>query len=77
MKSLIKLVDNVYRLTNEEIQQELIVKNLCDSFAGTLNQKQCNTFVKILIARDKLENLKIKNYISTTHKVCKEAFKLR
>ena len=61
MKSLIKVDNKAYRPTNEEIKQELVIKNLCDNFVKTLNQEQRNGFVEIL----------------TTHKVCIYAFKLK
>ena len=77
MKSLIKLVDNTYKQTNEEIKQQLTIRDLCYIFVKALNQEQRNVFVEMLISRDKLEKIKIENYILATHTVCKEVFKLR
>lgn len=77
MKSLIKVVDNTYKQTNEEIKQELTIRDLCYIFVKALNQEQCNVFVEILISRDNLEKIKIENYTLATHIVCKDVFKLR
>ena len=77
MKELIKLVEDAYLPYAKEFRQELIIKDLTDELAKTLNYKQCDLLVKLLIARDKLEEYKVHHYIVATHKVCKEAFKLR
>lgn len=77
MKSLFKIVVNIYKPTNEEIKQELNIKKHCDSFVNTFNQEQCNEFVEILISRDKLEKIKIENYTLATHVVCKNVLKSR
>ena len=42
-----------------------------------LTEEQVTKFVDFLIARDKLEDIKINNHIMATHKICKEVFKLR
>lgn len=77
MKSLIKVVDNTYKQTNEEIKQELTIRDLCYIFVKALNQEQCNVFVEILISRDNLKKIKIENHTLATHIVCKDVFKLR
>lgn len=47
MKRLIKLVDNTYKQANEEIKQELTIRDLCYIFVKELNQEQRNVFVEI------------------------------
>ena len=77
MKKLIQIVRDNCEFTKEEIEQEKLVTNLSDAFVKTLTENQVAKFVDFLIARDTLEDIKINNHIVTTHKICKEVFKLR
>ena len=77
MKKLIKIVRNNCEFTKEEIEQEKLVTGLSNAFVEILTENQVAKFVDFLIARDKLEDIKINNHIATTHKICKEVFKLR
>ena len=77
MKKLIQIVRDNCEFTKEEIEQEAIVTGLTNSFVKMLTEDQVAKFVDFLIARDKLENIKINNHIVATHKICKEVFKLR
>ena len=77
MKKLIQIVKDNCEFTKEEIEQEAIVTGLTNSFVKILTEDQVAKFVDLLIARDKLEDIKINNHIVTTHKICKEVFKLR
>lgn len=77
MKKLIQIVKDNCEFTKEEIEQEAIVTGLTNSFVKILTEDQVAKFVDFLIARDKLEDIKINNHIVTTHKICKEVFKLR
>ena len=65
------------RITKEEIEQEKLVTDLSNAFVKTLTEDQVAKFVDFLIARDKLEDIKINNHIVATRKICKEVFKLR
>lgn len=77
MKKLIKIVKENCEFTKEGIGQETLVTGLTNSFVKELTEDQISKLVDFLIARDKLRNIKIDNHIVTTHKICKEAFKLR
>lgn len=77
MKKLIQIVRDNCEFTKEEIEQEKLVTDLSNAFVKTLTEDQVAKFVDFLIARDKLENIKINNHIVATHKICKEVFKLR
>ena len=77
MKKLIQIVKDNCEFTKEEIEQEAIVTGLTNSFVKILTEDQVAKFVDFLIARDKLEDIKINNHIVTTHKIYKEVFKLR
>ena len=77
MKKLIQIVRGNCKFTKEEIEQEKLVTDLSNTFVKTLTEDQVTKFVDFLIARDKLESIKINNHIVTTHKICKEVFKLR
>ena len=77
MKKLIQIVRDNCEFTKEEIEQEKLVTDLSNTFVKTLTEEQVTKFVDFLIARDKLEDIKINNHIMTTHKICKEVFKLR
>ena len=77
MKKLIQIVRDNCEFTKEEIEQEALVTGLINSFVKMLTEDQVTKFVDFLIARDKLEDIKINNHIITTHKICKEVFKLR
>ena len=77
MKKLIQIVKDNCEFTKEEIEQEALVTGLTNSFVKMLTEDQVTKFVDFLIARDKLEDIKINNHIVTTHKICKEVFKLR
>ena len=77
MKKLIQIVRDNCEFTKEEIEQEKLVTDLSNAFVKTLTEDQVTKFVDLLIARDKLEDIKINNHIVTTHKICKEVFKLR
>lgn len=77
MKKLIQIVRDNCEFTKEEIEQEALVTGLTNSFVKMLTEDQVTKFVDFLIARDKLEDIKINNHIITTHKICKEVFKLR
>ena len=77
MKKLIQIVKDNCEFTKEEIEQETLVTGLTNSFVKMLTEEQVTKFVDFLIARDKLEDIKIDNHIMTTHKICKEVFKLR
>lgn len=77
MKKLIQIVRDNCEFTKEEIEQETLVTGLTNSFVKILTEDQVAKFVDFLIARDKLEDIKINNHIVTTHKICKEVFKLR
>ena len=77
MKKLIQIVRDNCKFTKEEIEQEKLVTGLSNALVETLTEDQVTKFVDFLIARDKLEDIKINNHIATTHKICKEVFKLR
>ncbi len=77
MNKLVQIVKDNCEFTKEEIDQETLVTGLTNSFVKMLNDKQVKMFVDFLIARDKLEEIKINNHIVATHKICKEIFKLR
>lgn len=77
MKKLIQIVRDNCEFTKEKIEQEKLVTDLSNAFVKTLTEDQVAKFVDFLIARDKLENIKINNHIVATHKICKEVFKLR
>ena len=77
MKKLIQIVKDNCEFTKEEIEQEALVTGLTNSFVKMLTEEQITKFVDFLIARDKLEDIKINNHIMATHKICKEVFKLR
>ena len=77
MKKLIQIVRDNCEFTKEEIEQEKLVTDLSIAFVKTLTEDQVTKFVDFLIARDKLEDIKINNHIVTTYKICKEVFKLR
>ena len=77
MKKLIQIVKDNCEFTKEEIEQETLVTGLTNSFVKLLTEDQVAKFVNFLIARDKLEDIKINNHIIATHKICKEVFKLR
>lgn len=77
MKKLIQIVRDNCEFTKEEIEQETLVTGLTNSFVKILTEDQVAKFVDFLIARDKLEDIKINNHIVATHKICKEVFKLR
>lgn len=77
MEKLIQIVKDNCEFTKEEIEQEALVTGLTNSFVKILTEDQVAKFVDFLIARDKLEDIKINNHIVTTHKICKEVFKLR
>ena len=77
MKKLIQIVRDNCEFAKEEIEQEKLVTGLSNTFVETLTEDQIAKFVDFLIARDKLEDIKINNHIATTHKICKEVFKLR
>lgn len=77
MKKLIQIVKDNCEFTKEEIEQESLVTGLTNSFVKMLTEEQVTKFVDFLIARDKLEDIKINNHIIATHKICKEVFKLR
>jgi len=77
MKKLIQIVRDNCEFTKEEIEQEKFVTCLSNAFVETLTEDQVAKFVDFLVARDKLEDIKINNHIVATHKICKEVFKLR
>ena len=77
MKKLIQIVKDNCEFTKEEIEQEALVTGLTNSFVKMLTEEQVTKFVEFLVARDKLEDIKINNHIVTTHEICKEVFKLR
>jgi len=77
MKKLIKLVESNYMATKEELKQEYKVLELMKKLFESLNQEQSDQLLNYLTERDKLEKIVIDNYIVTTHKICKEVFKLR
>ena len=77
MKKLIQIVKDNCEFTKEEIEQEALVTGLTNSLVKMLTEEQVTKFVDFLIARDKLEDIKINNHIMATHKICKEVFKLR
>ena len=77
MKKLIQIVRDNCEFTKEEIEQEKLATGLSNAFVEMLTEDQIAKFVDFLIARDKLEDIKINNHIATTHKICKEVFKLR
>ena len=77
MKKLIQIVKDNCEFTKEEIEQEALVTGLTNNFVKMLTEEQVTKFVDFLIARDKLEDIKINNHIMATHKICKEVFKLR
>lgn len=77
MKKLIQIVKDNCEFTKEEIEQEALVTGLTNNFVKMLTEEQVTKFVDFLIARDKLEDIKINNHIVATHKICKEVFKLR
>ena len=77
MKELMKMVNNNYLANKEELKVEFQVLKLMKNFFKTLNQKQGEKFLQYLVERDKLEDIKIENYISITYKVCKDVFDLR
>lgn len=77
MKKLIQIVKDNCEFTKEEIEQEALVTGLTNNFVKMLTEEQVKKFVDFLIARDKLEDIKINNHIMATHKICKEVFKLR
>ena len=77
MKKLIQIVKDNCEFTKEEIEQEALVTGLTNNFVKMLTEEQVTKFVDFLIARDKLEDIKINNHIIATHKICKEVFKLR
>ena len=76
MKKLIQIIRDNCEFTKEEIEQEKLLTGLSNAFVETLTEDQVTKFVDFLIARDKLEDIKINNHIATTHKICKEVFKL-
>ena len=77
MKKLIQIVRDNCEFTKEEIEQEKLATGLSNAFVEMLTEDQIAKFVDFLIARDTLEDIKINNHIATTHKICKEVFKLR
>ena len=77
MKKLIQIVKDNCEFTKDVIEQEALVTGLTNSFVKMLTEDQVTKFVDFLIARDKLEDIKINNHIMATHKICKEVFKLR
>ena len=77
MKKLIKLVKSNYMVTKEELRQEYKVLELMKKLFESLNQEQSDQLLNYLTERDKLEKIVNDNYIVTTHKICKEVFKLR
>ena len=77
MKKLIKLVESNYMATEEELKQEYKVLELMKKLFESLDQAQGNQLLIYLTERDKLEKIVIDNHIVTTHKICKEVFKLR
>ena len=77
MRKLVEIVKLNYEFSHDEIEQETLVTGLVNGFVKILNKEQYDKFVKFLIERDNLENIKIANHIITTHKICKDVFKLR
>jgi len=77
MKRLVAIVKSNYEFSQDEIEKETLVTGLVNGFIKTLNKEQYDKFVNFLIERDKLENIKIENYIIITHMICKNIFKLR
>ncbi len=77
MKNLIDLVNKSF-IASDELNGKLTKANeMKMNFVSSLNDKQCIEFLKLCSELEELQDMKLKEYINHTYKVCKEAFKLR
>ena len=77
MKNLIGLVNKSF-VGSDELNGKLTKTNeMKMNFVSILNDEQCIEFLKFCVEMEELQEIKVKEYINHTYKVCKEAFKLR
>ncbi len=77
MKNLIDLVNKSY-ISSEEMNRKLTrVNEMKMRFVSKLNDEQCIEFLKFCVEMEELQEIKVKEYINNTYKICKDVFSLR
>ena len=77
MNKIVEAVNWSFKNSQEYFEQSIEVQHIKADLVSTLTDKQKQIFENLMDNINKLHKIDIKEYILHTHKVCKEAFKLR
>ena len=77
MNKIVEAVNWSFKNSQKYFKQSIEVQHIKADFDSTLTYEQKQAFEKLLDNINKLHKIDIEEYILHTHKICKEAFKLR
>lgn len=77
MNKIVGAVNWSFKNSQKYFKQSIEVQHIKADFVSTLTDEQKQIFDKLMNNINKLHKIDIEEYILHTHKVCKEAFKLR
>ena len=77
MNKIIEAVNWSFKNSQKYFKQSIEVQHIKADLVSTLTDNQKQIFDKLMNNINKLHKIDIEEYILYTHKVCKEAFKLR
>ena len=77
MNKIVEVVNWSFKNSQDYFKQSIKVQHIKADLVSTLTNEQKQIFDKLMDSMNKLHKIDIEEYILHTHKVCKEAFKLR
>lgn len=77
MNKIVEAVNWSFKNSQKYFEQSIKVQHIRTDLISSLTDEQKQIFDKLLDNINKLHKIDIEEYILHTHKVCKEAFKLR
>ena len=77
MKKLTNLLNKSF-IASDELNSKLTkINEMKMNFVSSLNDEQCVEFLKFCVEMEELQEMKQKEYINHTYKVCKDIFSLK
>lgn len=77
MNKIVEVVNWSFKNSQDCFKQSVEVQHIKADLVATLTNEQKQIFDKLMDSMNKLHKIDTEEYILHTHKVCKEAFKLR
>ena len=77
MNKIVEVVNWSFKNSQKYFEQSIKVQHIKADLVSTLTNEQKQIFDKLMDSMNKLHKIDLEEYILHTHKVCKEAFKLR